>query len=34
MVLIEDAGHFPWLEQPESFFDGTSALLEALGVKR
>lgn len=34
LLLIEDAGHFPWLEQPGSFFDGTSAFLGALGVKR
>jgi proline-specific peptidase len=34
MLLIEDAGHFPWLEQPNSFFDGMSAFLESFGLKR
>lgn len=30
LLLIEDAGHFPWLEQPEAFFDGMSAFLASL----
>jgi proline iminopeptidase len=30
LLLIENAGHFPWLEQPEVFFRDVPAFLEAL----
>ena len=32
MVLIEKAGHFPWLEQPEQFFTLVQRGLAALGI--
>ena len=27
LVIIENAGHFPWLEQPQHFFDGIQTFL-------
>jgi proline iminopeptidase len=30
LLVIEKAGHFPWLEQPEAFFSDVPAFLEAL----
>ena len=30
LLLVEDAGHFPWLEQPAAFFGD---FLDALGVR-
>ena len=30
LLVIEKAGHFPWLEQPEEFFRDVPAFLEAL----
>jgi proline iminopeptidase len=31
LLVIENAGHFPWLEQPEQFFGGMRAFLPKLG---
>ncbi len=31
LLVIENAGHFPWLEQPEQFFDGIRSFLPKLG---
>ncbi len=31
LLAIEDAGHFPWVEQPEAFFGGIKRLLARLG---
>jgi proline iminopeptidase len=31
LLVIEQAGHFPWLEQPEQFFSGIKRFLPALG---
>ncbi len=31
LLVIEDAGHFPWLEQPEQFFGGIRIFLTKLG---
>jgi proline iminopeptidase len=33
LLLIEDAGHFIWMEQPEAFFSGIRKFLSALGYK-
>ncbi len=30
LLLIENAGHFPWLEQPERFFTDVPMFLQAL----
>ena len=30
LLLVENAGHFPWLEQPEAFFRDVPAFLKAL----
>jgi pimeloyl-ACP methyl ester carboxylesterase len=32
LVLVEQAGHFPWLEQPDSFFSGLESALRQLGA--
>jgi proline iminopeptidase len=32
LVLVEQAGHFPWLEQPEAFFSGLESALRQLGA--
>lgn len=32
LLLIEDAGHFPWLEQPEAFFSGIRSFFPVLGL--
>jgi hypothetical protein len=29
--VIENAGHFPWLEQPDQFFGGMRTFLPKLG---
>lgn len=34
LLLIEEAGHFLWIEQPEAFFSGTRKFLPALGHER
>ncbi|UCH61740.1 MAG: alpha/beta hydrolase [Fidelibacterota bacterium] len=34
LLVIEQAGHFPWLEQPEEFFGGMKRVLPELGYKR
>jgi proline iminopeptidase len=34
LLLIENAGHFPWLEQPEQFFGGMQAFLPKLGYQK
>jgi proline iminopeptidase len=34
LLLIEKAGHFPWLEQPTAFFEEVTAFLEALGARQ
>ncbi|HET6632941.1 MAG TPA: alpha/beta hydrolase [Rhodanobacteraceae bacterium] len=31
LLLIEDAGHFPFIEQPEAFFAGVRAFLPSVG---
>lgn len=31
LLLIENAGHFPWMEQPEEFFKGMKDFLPKLG---
>ena len=31
LVLIEQAGHFPWIEQPEAFYAGLQEALAAVG---
>lgn len=31
LLVIENAGHFPWLEQPQEFFDGIRTFLPKLG---
>lgn len=33
LLVIEDAGHFPWIEQPDRFFDAVDRGLLSLGVK-
>jgi proline iminopeptidase len=33
LLLIEDAGHFPWMEQPEAFYAGLRQFLPALGYR-
>ena len=32
LVLVEQAGHFPWLEQPEAFYSGLESALRGLGA--
>jgi proline iminopeptidase len=32
LVLVERAGHFPWLEQPDAFYSGLEAALRQLGA--
>ena len=32
LVLIQQAGHFPWLEQPEAFYAGLESALTHLGA--
>jgi proline iminopeptidase len=32
LLHIEKSGHFPWMEQPEDFFDQVPKFLESLGV--
>ena len=32
LVLVEQAGHFPWLEQPEAFYSGLESALRRLGA--
>ena len=34
LLLIEDAGHFPWIEQPDRFFEAVERGLSSFGVKR
>lgn len=34
LLVIENAGHFPWLEQPEQFFGGIQAFLPKLGYQK
>ena len=34
LLLIEKAGHYPWMEQPEEFFTQVPAFLEALGLPK
>lgn len=31
LLLIEEAGHFPWMEQPEAFYGGIRQFLPSLG---
>jgi len=33
LLLIEDAAHFPWLEQPQAFFSGVRSFLPTLGYE-
>jgi len=32
LIMIEKAGHFPWLEQPDRFFAAVESGLAALGL--
>jgi pimeloyl-ACP methyl ester carboxylesterase len=32
-VLIENFGHFPWIEQPEQFWRSVDVALAACGVE-
>jgi len=32
LLVIEHAGHFPWLEQPDAFFRDVPIFLQALGL--
>jgi proline iminopeptidase len=32
LVLVEGAGHFPWLEQPDAFYSGLESALRQLGA--
>ena len=34
LLIIQNAGHFPWLEQPEQFFGGMQTFLPKLGYQR
>jgi proline iminopeptidase len=34
LLVIENAGHFPWLEQPEQFFGGIRTFLPKLGYHK
>jgi len=34
LLVIENAGHFPWLEQPQQFFDGIRTFLPKLGYRQ
>ena len=34
LLAIEHAGHFPWLEQPQQFFDGIRTFLPKLGYRK
>lgn len=34
LLVIENAGHFPWLEQPDQFFGGIRGFLPKLGYRR
>ncbi len=34
LLLIEGAGHFPWLEQPDVFFRDVPAFLQAIQERR
>jgi proline iminopeptidase len=34
LLVIENAGHFPWLEQPEQFFGGIGVFLPKLGFRK
>ena len=34
LLIIGNAGHFPFLEQPEQFFDGIQTFLSKLGYQR
>lgn len=34
LLVIENAGHFPWLEQPQQFFDGIQSFLPKLGYSQ
>jgi proline iminopeptidase len=34
LLVIEDSGHFPWLEQPEDFFSGIREFLPKLGYHK
>ena len=34
LLVIENAGHFPWLEQPAQFFGGIQAFLPKLGYQK
>lgn len=33
LLVVENAGHFPWLEQPQQFFDGIRTFLPKLGYE-
>jgi proline iminopeptidase len=33
LLLVEDAGHFPWMEQPDAFYDGLRQILPLLGYR-
>ena len=31
-VIVENAGHFPWFEEPDQFWSGLHAALDALDI--
>jgi pimeloyl-ACP methyl ester carboxylesterase len=34
LLILENAGHFPWLEKPEQFFGGIQAFLPKIGYQK
>ena len=34
LLILENAGHFPWLERPEQFFGGIQAFLPKIGYRK
>jgi len=34
LLIVENAGHFPWLEKPEKFFGGIQAILPKIGYQK
>ncbi|HMK39051.1 MAG TPA: alpha/beta hydrolase [Bacteroidota bacterium] len=34
LLILEHAGHFPWLEKPEEFFGGIQAILPKIGYQK
>jgi pimeloyl-ACP methyl ester carboxylesterase len=34
LLILENAGHFPWLETPERFFGGIQSILPKIGYQK